>query len=134
MVPTKYKAKDLKGKWVYGYPVETKPSLKYGFHKWWMIQTACSHGGYFYICKRSSIDENTLCEVSNCTDINSKPICVNDKVHYTTRGLGGCKHTAEVISITPDSIVLSLPNEDTVCYDNDIIKKIKLTIIGNKYD
>lgn len=134
MTPAKYKAKDLKGKWVYGTPIETIPSLKYGFHKWWMIETALSHGGYFYISKRSAIDEKTLCGMSNCTDINSKPICMNDKVHYTTGGLGGCEHTAEVISITLDSIVLSLPNEYTVCYDNDVIRKVKLTVIGNRYD
>ena len=27
MKPAKYKAKDLKGKWVYGTPIETRPSL-----------------------------------------------------------------------------------------------------------
>jgi len=133
MKPAKYKAKNLKGQWVYGTPIETRPSIdnKFGFHKWWMIETACSHGGYFYICKRSAIDEKTLCEMSDCTDINSKPICMNDRVHYIA---GGNKRTAEVTSTTPNSIILSLPNEDTVCYDNDAIRKLKLTVIGNKYD
>lgn len=129
MTPRKYKAKNLKGKWVYGTPIETLPSLKYGFHKWWMIESAYSHGGYFYICKRSAIREETLCEMSNCTDINSKPICMNDKVRHTVGGL-----EAEVTGITPDSIMLSLPNGNTVCYNNDDIRKIKLTVIGNKYD
>lgn len=32
MTPAKYKAKDLKGRWVFGTPIETKPSLKFGFH------------------------------------------------------------------------------------------------------
>ena len=131
MTPAKYKAKDLKGKWVYGFPVEAIPDLKYGFHKWWMIETALSHGGYFYISKRSAIDEKTLCEMSNCTDINSKPICIDDKVHYTGYGR---EYTAEVTRTTPDSIILSLPNGDTVCYDNDAIRRVKLTVIGNKHN
>ena len=131
MTPAKYKAKNLKGQWVYGTPIETLPSIKFGFHKWWMIETAYSHGGYFYICKRSAIDEKTLCEMSNCTDINSKPIYMNDKVHYT---VGGYEHTAEVISVLPDNIMLLLPNENTVCYNNNAIREFKLTTIGNKYD
>lgn len=131
MTPAKYKAKNLKGKWVYGTPIETIPSLKYGFHKWWMIESAYSHGGYLYVAKRRAIDEKTLCEMSDCTDINSKPICINDKVHYTA---GGHEHTAEVTGTTPNIIILSLPNEDTVYYDNDAIRKLKLTVIGNKYD
>ena len=130
-LPTKYKAKNLKGKWVYGTPIETVPSLKYGFHRWWIIELACSHGGYFFIHKRSAIREETLCEMSNCTDINSKPVCIDDKVQYAT---GGHEYTAVVTGTVADSVILSLPNGSTVLYDNDAIRDVRLTVIGNKYD
>lgn len=131
MTPTKYKAKDLKGKWVFGTPIETRPNLKFGFHKWWIIESAYSHGGYFYISKRKAIDEKTLCEVSDCIDVDKKPICNGDKVEYKS---GAYEHTAEVVGIMPDNIILLLPNKDRLLYDNESIRLGNLKVIGNKYD
>lgn len=128
MTPVKYKAKDLKGKWAYGTPIETIPSLKYGFHKWWMIETALSHGGYFYICGRSAIREETLCQQTRFKDIEGKDIYYNDiliddekrKWDVIINGSGGCSINSE--NLRGQSL-----------YQDDV-DRMKLKIIGNKYD
>lgn len=127
MTPAKYKAKDLKGKWVYGTPIETKPSLKYGFHKWWMIEIACSHGGYFYIYKRSTIREETLCQQTKLKDIEGKDIYYNDilidnkeRKWDVINGVNGCSINSKNVE------------QSWLCQDD--VDRMKLKIIGNKYD
>lgn len=130
MKPAKYKAKDLKGKWVYGTPIETRPSIdnKFGFHKWWMIEIALSHGGYFYICKRSAIREETLCQQTRFKDIEGKDIYYNDilidnegrKWDVIINGSGGC-------SVNSENLIAQSLYQDGV-------DRMKFKVIGNKYD
>lgn len=127
MTPAKYKAKNLKGKWVYGTPIETKPSLKYGFHKWWMIEIACSHGGYFYICKRSAIKEETLCQQTKLKDIEGKDI------HYNDILIDDKKRKWDVINGVNGCSINSQNLRGQTLYQDDV-DRMKLKIIGNKYD
>lgn len=127
MTPAKYKAKDLKGKWVYGTPIETIPSLKYGFHKWWMIEIACSHGGYFYICKRSAIREETLCQQTRFKDIEGKDIYYNDIL------IDDKKREWDVINGVNGCTINSKNFIGQTLYQDDV-DRMKLKIIGNKYD
>ena len=129
MTPRKYKAKNLKGQWVYGIPIETLPSIdnKFGFHKWWMIETACSHGGYFYICKRSTIREETLCQQTKLKDIEGKDIyyddiLIDDKERKwdVINGVNGCTINSENF-------------RGQTLYQDDV-NRMKLKIIGNKYN
>lgn len=127
MTPRKYKAKDLKGEWVFGTPIETIPSLKYGFHKWWIIESAYSHGGYLYVAKRRAIREETLCQQTKLKDIEGKDIYYNDILIDDEKrkwdvidGVNGCAISNENI-------------EQSWLYQDDV-DRMKLKIIGNKYD
>lgn len=92
-----------------------------------MIEIACSHGGYFYICKRSTIREETLCQQTKLKDIEGKDIYYNDiliddkeRKWDVINGVNGCAINSENL-------------RGQTLYQDDV-DRMKLKIIGNKYD
>lgn len=128
MTPRKYKAKDLRDQWVYGTPIETRPSInnKFGFHKWWMIETALSHGGYFYICKRSAIREETLCQQTKLKDIEGKDI------YYSDILIDDKEREWDVINGVNGCTINSNVHRGQTLHQDDV-DRMKLKITGNKY-
>lgn len=130
MTPAKYKAKDLKGRWVFGTPIETKPSLNVGFHKWWIIESAFSHGGYFYIGQRKSIKEETLCVKTSLKDINSKEIYTNDILTDNV----GRKYIVVKDNNPKECITVETETNKTMPLDMSDILSREFRIVGNKFD
>ena len=128
-----FRGKTSDGRWVYGSYVECKKSwYRLHPHKAWILPDARSNGGWFSVCNRYPVINETLGQYTGLKDKNGKKIFEGDIVQ--TKYGRMCKVEYRVLEgfvgfdLTPIECINDPPDE------HDLWRETNLMVVGNIYD
>lgn len=128
-----FRGKTKDGRWVYGSLVECKLSWhKLHPHKMWILPDARSNGGWFSVCNRYPVINETVGQFTGLVDKNGTKIFEGD-ILLTKRGRK-CKVEYRVLEgfVGFDLTPLECMNEPPDEYD--LWRERNLMVVGNIYD